>query len=177
MAQAAASAPFVLACRSLVLGTCNLLVLGLPPGWRLVPAGAPPEVDRWRVLGDVNWALAGRVSFHAWGPGPGGGRSVLAGEVEVAPLGSRAARSLGEVAAPLRRVDAAGERTLGAHPGRWARGAVRRGVGPWGRWVPALAVGVECPRTGRRVRVLVEADRAEVLPEVLDALAEHLRCC
>lgn len=172
-----AAAPFVVACTSVVMGTCNLVVLGLPAGWRLAPAGAPPEVDRWRVVGDVCWALEGRASFVAWGPHPAGGTARLAGEVEVAPLGSRAARRLADPAAALHRVEAVGVPELAGHGARWALGAVRRGLGPWTRWAPALALAVACPQTGRQLCVRWEGSEPRVLTAVQEAAAALLRCC
>lgn len=177
MAGPATAAPFVVACTSLVMGTCNLVVLGLPAGWRLAPAGSPPEVDRWRVHGDVCWALEGRASFVAWGPHPGGGAARLAGEVEVAPLGSRAARRLADPALALQRVEATGVHERAGHAARWALGAVRRGLGPWTRWAPALALAVACPQTGRQLRVRWEGGEPRLLAAVQEAAGAVFRCC
>ena len=59
-----ATPPPVLAVRSLVFGTCNLVLLGVPAGWRLGTGAFPPEVDRWQVRDGVSWATAGRG--HWW---------------------------------------------------------------------------------------------------------------
>jgi len=36
--------PHVLACKSFIMGTCNLLIVGLPDGWRVQMGPFPP---RW----------------------------------------------------------------------------------------------------------------------------------
>ena len=62
------AAPHVLACKSFIMGTCNLLIVGLPAGWRLQRGPFPPEVDHWRDFGGVTWAQVGRGSYQAIGP-------------------------------------------------------------------------------------------------------------
>ncbi|HEX6989571.1 MAG TPA: hypothetical protein VF282_08885 [Bacillota bacterium] len=63
--------PHVLACKSFIMGTCNLLIIGLPAGWRLGRGPFPPEVDHWRDFGGVTWAQVGRGSYEAIGPAGG----------------------------------------------------------------------------------------------------------
>ena len=54
----------LLAARSVVFGTCNLVLLGVPAGWRLGDGAFPPEVDRWAVRDGISWATA--ASGHWW---------------------------------------------------------------------------------------------------------------
>ena len=53
----------VLAANNLLLGTTNLLVLGLPPGWSLRNGLQQPEVDARRVVGSVCWATQGGAHY------------------------------------------------------------------------------------------------------------------
>lgn len=53
----------VLAANNLLLGTTNLLVLNLPPGWRLQSGIQRPEVDARRVVGSVCWATQGAAHY------------------------------------------------------------------------------------------------------------------
>ena len=82
--------PYLLAVRSVVFGTCNLLLLGVPAGWRLGDGAFPPDVDRWAVRDGISWATAARG--HWWlaataggtGSGPGDSRGGAAQGTEVA---------------------------------------------------------------------------------------------
>lgn len=181
------TAPQLLACKSFMMGTCNLLVIGLPAGSRLRRGPFPPEVDRWRVVGDVSWATSGRTSFRAWLPGRGPGVAppagsaghawrLVEGRVEIEPLGTRAAGALEDPARALASVHAQGTAILGGHEGRWAAGAVRRGGLLRPRPGPALAVSLACPGTRRQVRVIMEADAEEPLRTVLGHLEAALAC-
>lgn len=179
MTALSGSVPHVLACRSFVMGTCNLVIIGLPAGWPVRSGRFPPEVDHWRPFGEVNWAVAGRGSFRALIPrehaGPSGNR-LLEGRVEIERAGTRAAAALLQPEGVLGRVSERGETQLGGHPARVARGAVARGLGPWRRWVPAAAVGLACPHTQRNLRILLETESEAALNEALAALTANLAC-
>ncbi|BDG61075.1 hypothetical protein [Caldinitratiruptor microaerophilus] len=170
--------PHVLAARSVVFGTCNLVVLPVPEGWRLADGIAPPEVDTWRLRGDVSWATEGRGSYRLVGPERGGvveaslrfrpvreGGAAGAAGAEPAPAGATAP-------GPMARVDLSGDVEVAGHTARWALGVVRRGFPR--RLVPALALSYVCNHTGRHVELLLEGE-ADLRPW-LDTLAAGLRC-
>jgi len=172
------TAPQLLACKSFMMGTCNLLVIGLPAGSRVQSGPFPPEVDRWRLRGEVNWATSGRTSFRAFVPSAGGSPARrewlrVDGRVEIEPQGTRASAALADPARVLSSVVRQGEVTLGGHPGRWASGTVRRGSLLRPEAAPALAVSVLCPGTRRRIRIIMEADAESTL----EALLPHLEAC
>lgn len=159
--------PHVLACKSFIMGTCNLLIVGLPRGWRLQTGPFPPEVERWRDFGGVNWALAGRGFYRTFRPG--GGRSPAALlRVQVCRLDSREADALADARRALAGVDTWGESPFHGHQGSWALGEVHQGFGPWRRPLPALAVGLACPATRRAVRLLVESESRDDLATLLE---------
>lgn len=177
----ATARPHLLAARSVVFGTCNLVLLGVPAGWRLADGTFPPEVDRWRVREGVSWATAGRG--HWWlaarsGTG-GGGRAALRAELflSVAPAGPASAGAGPGRGYGLRRVDDAGSLELAGHAAWWAAGAVRRGFP--GRWRPARALVLECTETRRRLELRLEAtpvgDEAD-LDAAWQALLAQWRC-
>lgn len=166
-----AARPHVLACKSFIMGTCNLLIIGLPAGWRLGNGPFPPEVDRWRPVDGINWALSGRGSFRARRGAEG-----VEIRIHVEQEGSRAGAALSDPAGVLSQVGESGEYRLGDHAGRYALGRVDRGLGPWRSSQPALAVSLACPETARVIRLVAAADDEGMLREVLAATAAHLRC-
>lgn len=168
--------PHVLAARSVVFGTCNLVVLPVPEGWRVADGIAPPEVDGWRLRGDVSWATDGRGSYRLVGPERGGVveaslrfRPVREGEL---PGGAGAEPARRAARGPMARVDVSGEVEVAGHTARWTLGAVRRGLPR--RFVPALALSYVCSQTGRHVELLLEGE-ADLRPW-LETLASGLRC-
>ncbi|MFS8570659.1 MAG: hypothetical protein FWJ62_06510 [Thermaerobacter sp.] len=186
--------PHVLACKSFIMGTCNLLIVGLPDGWRVQMGPFPPEVDHWQDFGGVTWAQVGRSSYQAVGSGASallrvdigrwhGANGAHGGAGQRIGIGRRSGggRRIGAGAAAgrfdnrfdprraLHRVHDAGESALGGHPGAWALGEVRRGFGRWGKPVPALALTAACPSTGRVIRLLAEGPSRPVLEDVLEA--------
>lgn len=166
--------PHLLAVRSLVFGTCNLLVIGVPEGWRVVDGPFPPEVDRWFVQNGVSWALAGRGNWRMAGPAAGGDtrRAVVDLSLDLRPAGPDV---LAEDPAPsLVRAGSSGIWQLDGHTARWARGEVRRGVPRRSR--PALAVTIGCPQTRRHLRLICEAAHAGDLETLLPALGSGIRC-
>jgi len=191
----AQAGPHVLACKSFIMGTCNLLIVGLPGGWRVQAGPFPPEVDHWRDFGGVTWALVGRGSYRAYGPpaapatGPGSPAGAspappaaaspgaqAPGRLQAAVLHVRVGRleqgdaaALADARRALHRVHASGEAPFGGHPGTWALGEVAQGFGPWRRPLPALALGAACPSTGRAVQLLVECPSQEALEAMLEA--------
>lgn len=160
----------LLAVRSLILGTCNLLVIGLPPGWRVLDGSFPPEVDRWHLRGDVSWAVAGRGTWRLVAPAGGGPRAVVDAALHLAP----ARAGVPDPAADLWRVAASGAAVMAGHPARWALGEVRRGI--LRRPRSALAVALACPETGRTLRLLLEGAEPAYLRALLDPLAAGLAC-
>ena len=117
----------LLAVHSVVFGTCNLLVLGVPAGWRVRDGAFPPEVDRWRVRDGISWAVAGRGHWLLVGPGAGdpNRRARVEAFLDLWP-------------------GAGGERTGGA--GRVTGGAAAGQGGPTARGLPALAGAGDRPR-------------------------------
>ncbi|MCG0239256.1 MAG: hypothetical protein L6E13_08570 [Firmicutes bacterium] len=165
----------LVATRHFLLGTCNLVLLPLPPGWRLVDGPVPPEVDRWLRRDGVAWATAGRGSYRVLVPGEGGaGRpgQALSLEVRVGPVPGLEVRVGGRP--PLARVHAAGSGLLAGHPGTWALGEVGRGFPR--RFRPALWVDLECPETERRLSLFAEGAEPAVLERFLAALRAGPLC-
>lgn len=166
--------PHVLACRNLVLGTCNLLVLAVPAGWRVLDGLFPPEVDAWTLHGSVNWATAGQGAWRvAVPPGPGRPAPALV-ELTLRLTPAAAGAAPADPAGALARTRAAGSLTAAGHPARWALGEVRRGL--LRRPRPALAAGVVCPHTRRRLDLLLEGAGPADLQELWSALAAGLAC-
>ncbi|HEY8488415.1 MAG TPA: hypothetical protein VIL38_05025 [Thermaerobacter sp.] len=180
--------PHLLAVRSVVFGTCNLLLLGVPAGWRLGDGAFPPEVDRWQVRDGISWATAGRG--HWWlasRDGAGGDAAPRArvraelflSVVPAAPAGRGAvgAGTPPAAAQGLRRVAARGALELAGHRGWWAKGAVRRGFP--GRWRPARTLVLDCGATGRQLQLRLEAAAGcpeEELETAWQAILAAWRC-
>lgn len=166
----------LLAVRSLVFGTCNLLVIGVPEGWKVADGPFPPEVDRWFVLDGVSWAVAGRGNWRLAGPVPGEGarRPVVDASLELRPAGPDDPPA--DPADVLARVAASGTRLMGGHEARWALGEVRRGIPR--RAHPALAVTITCGVTRRHLRLLLEAPGPGgfEVEQLLPALEAGIRC-
>lgn len=165
----------LVATRNLLLGTCNLLILPLPEGWRLVDGYSPPEVDRWVKRDGVAWATAGRGSYRvvASSGRPDDHRPrVLSLDVRLAPAGNSGSPE--PWGAEPARVREAGSGTLAGHRARWALGEVLRGFPR--RLRPALAIRLECPETGRRIDLLFEGEDAALQEEVLAALRQGPVC-
>ncbi|HEY8394269.1 MAG TPA: hypothetical protein VIK92_05700 [Thermaerobacter sp.] len=164
----------LLAVRSLVFGTCNLLVIGVPDGWKVVDGPFPPEVDRWFVLDGVNWAVAGRGHWRLAGPvtGERGHRPVVDASLELRPAAP--GHPPADPALSLARVTASGTRPMGEHAARWALGEVRRGFPRRAR--PALAVTIACEATRRHLRLLLEGPDPGDLESLLPALDAGIRC-
>lgn len=165
----------VIACKNFFIGSCNLLIIGLPTGWRLQKGPFPAEVDHWMINGEYCWATVGRGSYRFHAPQPEGrGWQTLDARLHMERSGTGAARSLAVPAAALATVAESGSMALGGHEARWALGAVRRGL----RRAPyaALAVSLECPETRRQVRLIVEGPDPAVLRRALTALSEALIC-
>lgn len=168
-----------------MLGTCNLLVFGLPPGWRLLPGAFPPEADRWRVWDDTCWALEGRASFRALPPPtPGTGRpAAVEGRLEVRALPAAAAgtppgmvTTLLAPAVALATVEDEGALAVGGHTARFASGTVAVGLGPWRRRRPAWVLTVPCDVTGRVLRLLLSGEQPAPVAEARAAVVAALRC-
>ncbi|HEY8415115.1 MAG TPA: hypothetical protein VIK99_05015 [Thermaerobacter sp.] len=172
--MAASVRPHLLAVRSLVFGTCNLLIIGVPEGWKVVDGPFPPEVDRWFVRDGINWAVAGRGHWRLAGPAAGdrGRRPVVDASLELRPAGP--GDPPGDPARWLARVSASGTRPMGGHAARWAVGEVRRGIPRRPR--PALALAIACAATRRHLRLLLEGSEAGTLQSLLAALDAGIRC-
>jgi len=65
----AASTRHVLAANNMLLGTTNLIVLNLPPGWLLRNGIQRPDVDARRVVGRYCWATLGAAHYYLIPPG------------------------------------------------------------------------------------------------------------
>lgn len=59
----------VLAANNMLLGTSNLVVLSLPPGWLLRNGIQRPEVDARRVVGRYCWATLADAHYYLIPPG------------------------------------------------------------------------------------------------------------
>lgn len=128
-----AARPHLLAVRSVVFGTCNLLLLGVPAGWRLGDGAFPPEVDRWHVRDGVSWATAGRGHWWLAARTGTGGRAALRAELflQVTPAGAVGAGP-GTPAAEAASAAGRGGRNAGPRPGKGgaqARASGKRGGG------------------------------------------------
>jgi hypothetical protein len=170
----------LLACNSLVMGTCNILIIGLPLGWRVVGGFARPEVDRWMDYRRARWATAAMAPYKLVEAHPED-RSLARAEVDLLvsvspPRPLQATNGLAEVADSR-------EEEVYRHDGAWARGAVTRGFLP-SRRVPALHLEWSCEYTGRRIRLELAANlrarqptaTGEDLTRLLEAIKQGLQC-
>lgn len=152
----------LLSARHAVLGTTNILILAVPDGWRVLDGPSQPEVDRWTQRGDLRWMSQGHAFYRlAW----------------VAPDAPDLARA--EVEVRLTATPSAPD----VHDVRHRFTTVRRGLLPR-REVPAAEVEIDCPFTGRRLRLelspAMRGNRPTARPEDLQRLVhtmlEGLRC-
>lgn len=152
----------LLSARHALLGTTNILILAVPDGWRVLDGPSQPEVDRWTQRGDLRWMSQGHAVYR------------LAWVAPDAPGFARAEVELRLTATP----------TPGAtHGVRHRFTTVRRRLLPR-REVPAAEVEIDCPETGRRLRLeLSPALRgsrptasAEDLEQLVKVMLEGLRC-
>ncbi|BAD39664.1 hypothetical protein [Symbiobacterium thermophilum] len=152
----------LLAARNLVMGTTNILLLAVPDGWRVLEGPSQPEIDRWSERADQRWMSEGRATYRL---------------VAVAPEAPEFARA--EVELRLTATPSAPD----VHDVRHRFTTVRRGLLPR-REVPAAEVEIDCPFTGRRLRLelspAMRGNRPTARPEDLQRLVhtmlEGLRC-
>lgn len=129
-----------------MLGTTNLLVLSLPPGWRIREGIGAPEVDARTLHAGRAWGTAGQAHYVLWGepPSPQHAAPRLELNVHLYPAGSRPE---GPPAPAFTRIDAEGDTELGGHRARYILGTIRHGL--FGRerrsalWACALCAETE----------------------------------
>ncbi|MFO7172545.1 MAG: hypothetical protein DIU70_006220 [Bacillota bacterium] len=196
----------LLAARQFLLGTCNLMLLPLPPGWRLVDGPAPPEVDRWLRRDGVAWAVAGRGSYRVLVAGEAGQPGqALSLEVRVEGRPREGKGGQGTPAVPGGGGPGSGGHGNGGpgashwlRPGRGVRrppldqvlasgsGRLDGHPGAWAlgevgrgfprRFRPALWVELDCPETERRLSLFAEGAEPAVLERFLAALRAGPLC-
>ena len=165
---AAMSAQLVLAATNMVMGPSNFGSLELPDRWTLISGVSPPEVDRSRTWGGVDWVVHGRADWVLRRAEPRLNVELL---VRVAPRASG-----GDPPAQPRDIppDAQPIEVCG-HAGRLWRGGGLRGVLPR-RSVSWLRAWIPCTHTGRdlHLEIVGACDAAEI--DDLTVLVERLRC-
>ena len=161
-------AQLVLAATNMVMGPSNFGSLELPERWSLISGVSPPEVDRSRSWGGVDWVVNGRADWVLRRAEPRLNVELL---VRVAPraAGNGAPLPPRHVPADAQPVEVSG------HDARLWRGTGTRGMFPrrtvsWVRgWIP-------CTHTGREVsmEIIGACEPREI--EELAVLVERLRC-
>lgn len=133
----------LLAAHNALMGTTNILVIGLPGGWRLLDGYAHPEVDTWSEFRDRRWMSRGQGTYRLAEPHPGQ-PGLVRSEVEFSIYTS-----------PTMTVALGGEPLkICGHTGVCFQGTVPKGLFP--RYnVPAITVEWACPETQRLIRLVV----------------------
>jgi len=137
----------LLAANNLLIGTTNLLLIGVPDTWCVAQGHAGPEVERWTQYRDRRWMTLGQAPYRLVDPHPQT-PSLVRAEVELLVVArpAEAAPSDGRLLHP----GEAGEVELAGHQAHFTYGSVMRGF-LRGREVPALQVAWTCPRTCRHI--------------------------
>jgi hypothetical protein len=172
----------LLAARNPLIGTTNILLIGLPDGWRLLEGYGAPEIDLWTEYRERRWMSRGHAVYRLVEPHPGRPglvRCEVELAVEATPLEGTAAGGRTAMAA----VGVPVACKVGGHEGKCLYGTVRRGLFPR-RTVPALVLEWTCPQTRRRIRIALNAvpRRAAATAEVADlervvaALVAAVKC-
>lgn len=158
----------MLAATNMVMGPSNFGSVELPDRWSLISGVSPPEVDRSRSWGGVDWVIHGRADWVLRRLEPRLNVELL---VRVAPRTERGAPPVPPRHVP---VDAHAIEVSG-HDARLWRGSGLRGVLPR-RAVSWLRGWIPCTHTGRElsVEIIGACEPAEI--EELSVLVEHLRC-
>ncbi|HWI51037.1 MAG TPA: hypothetical protein VNT01_02700 [Symbiobacteriaceae bacterium] len=159
----------LLAAHNLLMGTANLLVLGLPEGWLLMEGYAHPEVDAWTEYQNRRWVSRGQGVYRLVEPHPGQ-PGLIRSEVELSVLATPS-QVLAEGGEPFE---------VAGHPGVIFQATVPKGLWPR-RSLPALKVEWLCPHTGRLLRLLVNGVLPaplgrEALMRLLEAIAAGVQC-
>lgn len=145
--------PHLIAVRSLVFGTANLAIIGLPPGWKLQDNIQRPEAERWQLFGDQLWTTEGRADYVLLVPQPAGGAGEWRRQGVVPPELSLRIRPPGaQTRASLPRQHRAGETHVSGHSAAWVVGESPRGL-LRRRWLPALSVVWRCEQTRRQLEL------------------------
>ncbi|HYG60894.1 MAG TPA: hypothetical protein VD902_22680 [Symbiobacteriaceae bacterium] len=145
----------LLAANNMLIGTTNMLVTGLPEGWRLLEGYARPEVDEWTEYRDYRWVSRGQGVYLLVEPHPEQPGLVRA-EVEFTVSAS-----------PTLVPTPGGEPfAVGGHEGFRYQGSVPKGLLPR-RIMPALKVEWICPHTRRLLRIMLNG----MPPAPLDSVA------
>lgn len=149
------AAPHLLAARHLVLGTTNLLVLSLPPGWHIREGIGAPEVDARTIYAGRAWGTIGRAHYVLWGEAPDAQHAPPRLELDLR-LQHADSRS-GPPEPPIfTRIETEGETELGGHSARYLLGDIRHGL--FGRERrTALWVCAHCDETERWLALTVRA--------------------
>ncbi len=162
------TAQLVLAATNMVMGPANFGSLELPDPWRLLSGVSPPEVDRSRSWGGVDWVVHGRADWVLRREEPRLHVELLV-RVSPRPGTGRPPAPPPRVPAEARAVEVCG------HEARVWRGGGRRGLLPR-REVSWLRGWVPCTHTGREIDVEIIGACTAADIEELAVLVERLRC-
>jgi hypothetical protein len=158
----------LLAANNALLGTTNLLITGLPAGWRLLEGYAHPEVDEWTEYREVRWVSRGHGVYRLVEPDPGRPGMVRC-EVEFSVSAVPATGHGGEGGGPV---------VCGHQSSVWP-GTAKKGLLP-PRNVPALTLEWVCSHTRRRLRVVLNllphGGTVADLERLLVSLTDGMRC-
>jgi hypothetical protein len=162
------SAQLVLAAANMVMGPANFGSLELPDAWSLSSGISPPEVDRSRSWGGVDWVVQGRAD---WVLRRSDRRLNVELMVRVSPR-----RSTGAAPTPPPWVPAdAATVEVSGHEARLWRGSGSRGLLPR-REVSWLRSWVACTHTGRDIGIEIVGACPPSEISDLGLLLERLRC-
>ena len=163
----------LLAVQGFVFGTANIVIVGLPRGWRTTPGWTKPDVTRWQVFGSKSWATEALGTYWILVPPDVGEQGRGAPRRERGLRGSSAA---GWASLPaMVRTGRSGEADAAGHAVPWQLGEIQRRLWLRQTQIPALTVGWQCQRTQRSLELLFTGGTPTHLAALVPALGA-LRC-
>lgn len=162
------STQLVLAASNMVMGPANFGSFELPERWTLNSGVSPPEVDRSRSWGGVDWVIQGRAD---WVLRRSDSRLNVELLLRVVPRRSteREPTPPSWVPADAQTIEVAG------HEARFWSGNGQRGLLPR-RTVSFLRAWIPCTHTGRDVNLEIIGACSSTEIDDLGVLVERLHC-
>lgn len=158
----------LLAARNSLMGTTNILLIGLPDNWRLIEGHAQPEVDRWTEYQDRRWMSQGHGLYRLVEPHPAH-HGLVRCEVELVVTAWPQGKGPGAPA----QLAVTGRQTACGHEASVRSGTLKRGF--WPRLtVPAMTAEWSCAQTARQIRLVLQAVPMKNGPSASSADLENL---
>ncbi len=171
----------LLAANNLLIGTTNILLVGVPDTWRVARGHSGPEVERWSEYRTRRWMTLGQGPYRLVDPHPEQPALVRA-EVELF-ITARPGEDATVAKHRLTTTGESGVMDLAGHEAHYTYGTVKRGFLRSSE-VPALHLAWTCAETSRHLTVEYSASfqngnvmaTTDDLSQLLQALTQAIRC-